>query len=199
MTMSGSFEIMRTATPYVLGYHGTTRESAAQILAGGTYVPSVKPFDWLGRGWYVWQDDPIRAQEWAEAKFRGADIAVLEATIDLSACLDLIQRKYLGPLQEFAQLILEGIPGDKVATMRQTELLHDIDCTLIESFCNMWRRPDGSEHFTTVRGCFKEGSPVFDLSPAHAAGAGPRSALQAMDHVQIAVRSSAAIVSCRQL
>lgn len=199
MTTSGSFEILRTPTPYVLGYHGTTRDSAARILSGATYEPSEKPYDWLGRGWYVWQDDPTRAYEWAERKYPGTDIAVLEATIDLSACLDLIQRKYLAPFQKFAQLTLEAIPGEKRASMRQTEMLHDIDCTLIENFCEMWRSPDGSEHFTTVRGCFKEGSPVFDLSPPLAAGTGPRSALQVMDHVQIAVRSSAAIINCRQL
>lgn len=194
----GSFEHSRAVPPYVLGYHGTTQASAGEILSGSTYKPSLKSYDWLGSGWYVWQDDPMRAEEWAQAR-HGRDIAVLEVTIDISACFDLIQRKYLVPLQKHAQRVLNGLPEDRIALMRQSELLHDIDCTLIETFCEAVRRPDGSPRFTTVRGCFKEGEPVFDWQRPLAAASRVTSALQSMDHVQIAVRDSSAIVNCRQL
>ena len=45
-------------------------------------------FEWLGTGFYLWQDSPWRAQQWAESRY-GVDAAVVVARVELDWCLDL--------------------------------------------------------------------------------------------------------------
>lgn len=182
--------------PEVVGYHGTHQQYAEQIINAG-FEPSRKSYDWLGYGWYLWQDDLERATEWAQ-EHHGANAAVIEAVVDLSACFDLIQRKYLVALERHADQILGRMPPAQLAKMRQTDMLHDVDRLLIDAFCDGWATPDGSRRFTSVRGCFKEGDPLYDVATTDP---GPRfltSALRSMDHVQIAVRDEAAITEWQQ-
>jgi len=74
----------------VTGYHGTTKEVAADVVAGTMQLRhSINIGDWLGRGAYFWQDAPYRALLWAKFRNKGLPIEVLTADIDLQDCLDL--------------------------------------------------------------------------------------------------------------
>lgn len=80
---------VRRAPRTVVGYHGCARETAARVIAGESFVPSTRRYDWLGVGIYFWEYGPFRAREWAETRF-GPEAAVLEASIRLGRCLNLL-------------------------------------------------------------------------------------------------------------
>lgn len=79
----------------VLGYHGCDVRVARKVISlKESLHPSQNPWDWLGHGFYFWEDSPARALRWAEAESRrrGSKIkrpAVLGAVIDLGNCLNL--------------------------------------------------------------------------------------------------------------
>jgi hypothetical protein len=75
----------------IIGYHGTTRASATELIASGSFFRlSANLSDWLGRGFYFWQDAPQRAAVWARRSGLAAgDIVVIKAEISLDGCLDL--------------------------------------------------------------------------------------------------------------
>jgi hypothetical protein len=71
-----------------IGFHGTSRDAVARLLARDIR-PSDEHFEWLGSGFWLWQDSPWRARDWAEEQF-GSDAAVGFVRVDLDGCLDLL-------------------------------------------------------------------------------------------------------------
>lgn len=47
----------------VIGFHGTNH-AAVPLLLAGDIGQSDEHFEWLGSGFYLWQDSPWRAQDW---------------------------------------------------------------------------------------------------------------------------------------
>ncbi len=45
-----------------IGFHGTTKEAVPHLLARDIR-PSDQHFEWLGTGFYLWQDSPWRARD----------------------------------------------------------------------------------------------------------------------------------------
>ena len=62
----------------VIGFHGTHHAAVPHLLAGDIRQ-SDQHFEWLGSGFYLWQDSPWRAQEWA-LQHHGDDAACGEAS-----------------------------------------------------------------------------------------------------------------------
>lgn len=54
----------------VLGFHGCDEKVGESILKtpGAHIHPSDNAWDWLGAGIYFWENDPVRAYEFAEMK-----------------------------------------------------------------------------------------------------------------------------------
>ncbi len=73
----------------VVGYHGCRMEVADMLLSGTPFVSSTNMYDWLGDGAYLWEYGPHRASEWAEVMCK-PDWAVVQATINLGHCLNLV-------------------------------------------------------------------------------------------------------------
>jgi len=74
----------------VLGYHGCDFKTAQAVLSGEEFIPSEKDYDWLGPGVYFWENDPVRAYQWASDKRRKyAKPSLVGALIDLKKCFDL--------------------------------------------------------------------------------------------------------------
>lgn len=85
----------RLQPSFVLGYHGCDEGTGERILDGEPMFFSEEKHDWLGRGAYFWEADPIRAREWAEDKQRKGDYRQafgIGAVIDLGNCLDATTR-----------------------------------------------------------------------------------------------------------
>jgi hypothetical protein len=89
----------RLSASFILGYHGCERSVGEAVVAGNAEMnASASDFDWLGKGIYFWEADPIRAQEWAKWRVlrrEFEDPLVIGAVIDLRNCLDLTTREDL--------------------------------------------------------------------------------------------------------
>lgn len=195
---------MRTAGPFVLGYHGCDRAAARRILEGGPFTPSVEDFDWLGPGAYFWENDPQRALEWAiakQARGRCDDPCVVGAVIDLGHCLDLTLRGDLDLLRVAYDSLREAnetagltmpVNRDFKSSPGGDKPLRYLDCAVlrhlhanIEQEAEEIRRSGGRpliEPFAVVRGMFFEGDSAY-----------PGGGFYSHTHVQLAVCDPAAI------
>jgi hypothetical protein len=165
----------------VVGYHGCARETAEQIIAGQPFLPSTRRYDWLGVGIYFWEYGPFRAREWAEVRF-GDEAAVLEATIRLGRCLNLLDIEHHAGLTDgYEQALHEAGQDGTTLPENLDDGRYYRDRYVIEFY---WRTlaEDSGLRFQTVRACYPEGEPLF-----------PGSRLLSRTHIQIAVRDSRCI------
>jgi uncharacterized protein (DUF433 family) len=59
-------------------------------LGGSEFLASEQSYDWLGPGVYFWENDPVRAFDWACLPWRNIKTpSVVGAVIDPGRCLDL--------------------------------------------------------------------------------------------------------------
>nr|WP_295867370.1 hypothetical protein [uncultured Chitinophaga sp.] len=185
----------------VIGFHGCEAEVRDMLLSNpDEFKMSQKPFDWLGNGFYFWENNYYRALEWARDKQKRGVIrepAVVGAVLHLGYCCDFMETEYLRLLSNYHRNMMEkydalGIPlpenrnlpghesGDKV--------LRYLDCAAIEFMHEeIWRsakaevrkqNPARIRNFDSTRGVFTEGAPVFK-------GAG----LFEKTHIQICIRN----------
>lgn len=156
----------------VTGYHGTSLALASEIVRSGSFRRSPYPWNWLGRGTYFWQEDPVRAYDWAWRRFGRRGAAVVEVNIHLGRCLDLgqqgslklVKRAYL----ELKRAAAKG--GGSLPSNRGDN--HSLDSAVIEIVCERWG------DFDTVRSAFAQGAELY-----------PGSSFRSRSHVQIAVRN----------
>lgn len=168
----------------VIGYHGTSRQVAAMVLAKG-FLASDSSYDWLGDGAYFWQGAPLRAAEWAARRF-GADAVVLEATIDTRDFVNLLDVEWMSWLADVHDQYLDELRISGMPLPHQTEGAHRLDRAVINFGVSLLEA--NGLHVGGVIGAFREGRPVF-----------PNSALFSLSHVQIAVRDLSLITNCRIL
>src|ERR1700722_19160019 len=91
----------------VIGFHSCDKEVGLRVLNGhDELLPSQNAWDWLGSGIYFWEQNPLRALEYAvesaeRKQFNKKPIStpfVLGAIIDLGNCLDLVESSSLAIL-----------------------------------------------------------------------------------------------------
>ena len=55
---------------------------------------SENSYDWLGSGVYFWENDPMRALQWARNRWEGSETpSLIGAVVDLGLCLDLTMQE----------------------------------------------------------------------------------------------------------
>ena len=186
---------MRRTGRVVLGFHGCDASVAAAVIErGAEMVKSEKSYDWLGPGVYFWENDALRAWEWARdrcAADTAKSPAVVGALIDLGSCLDLTLRDSLSFLK-IAYEDLErdceesGLPlPENKATRHAKEddkLLRYLDCAVIRRAHTLWEK-SGFTPFDTVRGLFQEGEPIY-----------PGAKFMERSHTQISVLNPGCII-----
>ncbi len=74
----------------IVAFHGTTAETAADLVDGQPFRVSSNTDDWLGSGAYFWEYAPKQAWWWAREFKRYPRPAVVGAMIRLGNCLDLL-------------------------------------------------------------------------------------------------------------
>lgn len=188
----------------VLGFHGCDREVGEALLRGKlTHLnASTNEYDWLGDGVYFWENDPVRAWEFAQEQQSKPKTSkgyvkspfVVGAVIDLGLCLNLSDRSALAELAS-AYRALERLNksdgkampankgegfGARYLDRAVVQTLHSLRATLDEEavLSGEPRVPA----YETVRSAFPEGDDLYE-------GAGFRS----KNHIQIAVRDLARI------
>lgn len=204
MPEAPSYTLYQRLPGLVLGFHGCDADTGEKLLRGDfTHLESsTNKYDWLGNGIYFWENDPLRAWEFAQEQHKKPHTSkghvktpfVLGAVIDLGFCLNLTDRTALEELSVAHGMLTstykksgEPLPENKGANMGARyldraviEMVHGIRQTL-----NLEAEAAGEPPvpaYDSVRSAFPEGGELYT-------GAGFRS----RNHIQIAVRNLACI------
>lgn len=190
MTANKRYELL---PGFLLGFHGTDKETAEKVLAGKAHLkPSKNDYDWLGHGIYFWEYGPARALEFATQSLttpaitQGAikEPAVIGAIIDPGLCLNMLESSALEQLRVAHSVLEHTHPGDLPKnTLGEDLKLRHLDCAVIE-FLHAMREltiPDEPKSlpYDTVRGAFFEGGLIY-----------PNAGFHNKSHVQICVRNT---------
>ena len=168
-----------------VGYHGTSREAVEHLLAGDIRQ-SDQRYEWLGTGFYLWQDSPWRARQWA-MEHHGADAAVVAARVSLDGCMDLLDPRWQELLADAdAEFVAECLAAGEMVPVNRDSGNRARDCATINFFCD--RAEESGLHIRSVRAIFEEGEPIFEAS-----------AIRTQSHQQIAVRDTTAILEIEEL
>lgn len=152
----------------VLGFHGCNKSTYENVLfKGETLRKSENSYDWLGHGIYFWEQNFVRAQDWAMQRYGETDAYVIGAILDLGYCLNLTDSFSAEYLKLGYQLLvlrceLAGVPLPENRPSKKTTdiLLRDLDCAVIQQIHD-FAEEDEEAAFDSVRGVFVEGPPPY--------------------------------------
>lgn len=173
----------------VVGFHGCDESVRDLIVNHQTIpIPSTNDYDWLGHGFYFWENNDARALQWAEDQSKNPNSsikkpAILGAYIDLGNCLDLLDSFYLYRLKQAYPILCDslavaGKPMLKNKPIKSGDLIvRQLDCAVFEVFHNITNLK-GEDEYDTVRGVFWEGEELY-----------PGAGMQEKNHIQICVRN----------
>jgi hypothetical protein len=167
----------------------------AQVLLNGeSFSDSTKKYDWLGRGVYFWEADPLRAWDWA-VHHRPENPSIVGIAVELGVCLDLTTQSGVRAVQDAyseyrESLVLYGLPlpvnHDPPGRRDGDLVLRHLDCAVIDYLNAAVDRVAalnrGVQGFQTVRALFPEGKPLY-----------PDAGFRELTHIQICVRDKGQI------
>lgn len=181
----------------LIGFHGCDESVRDQLLTKPKRVNiSEKPFDWLGHGFYIWENNYDRALEWAKDKQRRGKInkaSVIGVVFTLDYCLDLIDSEFIEMLTVYYGLmkvdfsyIEKELPKNKDVKEDEHKdlLIRELDCAVIQYLHQKIKEEIKSDkdtlikEFDSARGVFTEGGPAF-----------PGAGVQKKSHIQICIRN----------
>jgi len=185
----------------MIGFHGCDENVRNELVNNPNKIKKSKEtYDWLGNGFYVWENNYKRALKWAEDKQK-RDIRITKPSVvgvvyQLEHCLDLTDSEFIDILCEYYELLKKkfqiiekplpenkDLPKDKDHDL----IIRELDCAVFEFLhhnmekqINEDTRKKGYSDlkpFDTVRGVFTEGGPAYQ-------GAG----IQTKNHIQVCIR-----------
>ncbi|HBJ87504.1 MAG TPA: hypothetical protein DDZ88_27330 [Verrucomicrobiales bacterium] len=168
----------------LIAFHGCDQTVALKGASGEMdLLPSLNHYDWLGHGYYGWEDSEARAWQWAEeaaAKGRIHKPAVLGMVVDPGFCLNLVDAGSLALVRHAYERYQNACHASGIKMARNSGAgfkARYLDCAVFEHL-QASREMDGLTPFDTVRGFFVEGSELY-----------PGAGLRDRDHIQICVRN----------
>ncbi len=181
----------------IIGFHGCDESVVQELLTKPKKVKiSEKPFDWLGHGFYVWENNYDRALQWAKDKEKKGKIkkaSVIGVVFTLDYCLDLIDSEFINVLTQYYELMEKdfktlGNTLPKNKDVKEDEhkdlLIRELDCAVIEYLHNQIKeevnqnKTSSLKEFDSTRGVFIEGGPAY-----------PGAGIQKKSHIQICIRN----------
>ncbi|MDR0954530.1 MAG: hypothetical protein LBM20_04015 [Rikenellaceae bacterium] len=168
---------MYSKRPYfIFGFHGCEKSVRDKIVSNQERMKrSENSYDWLGSGFYFWENDHDRALQFAKEKGFN-DPAVLGACIDLGNCLDLLEFHQRQRLKDaYNQLKTSCEIGGITLPENSTDLMRrKLDCAVVKTHVENQTAPK----VDSVRGVFWEGEILY-----------PGAGLKEKNHIQICVRN----------
>jgi hypothetical protein len=187
------FERHQRLPGWVLGYHGCDIKTAhAALTDAKTHLePSRNSWDWLGDGVYFWENDPVRALQFAEdGKANGGRVTkgkieipyVIGAIIDLGICCNLYDQAGLSEFKAAYEDFRKPFDTYGAPIPQNKDNGRFLDRAVIQHMHETRSKVLGLLPYQTVRAAFPEGKPVY-------AGCG----LTEQNHIQIAVLDKSCI------
>lgn len=184
-----------------IGFHGCDEAVRDELVLHPDRVKkSQESYDWLGHGFYVWENNHERAYQWAEDKRIRGNLktpSVVGVIYQLEYCLDFTDSEFINIISSYFELMKNDlqVAGKKLPKNKDLPkakhhdlVIRELDCAVIEYLHQKIAEQitlDVKEkgfsvfkHFDTIRGVFTEGGPAFE-------GAG----IQAKNHIQICIRN----------
>lgn len=168
----------------LIAFHGCDWDLARRLVAGEMDLqPSVNPYDWLGNGFYGWEDSMERGLAWAQQAAKEGRIkkpAVIGMVIDPGNCLNLVEKAALDLVKDaYSAYRMSCVDAGMQEQRNRGQGLRAryLDCAVFEML-HALREMDGLPPFDTVRGFFVEGAELY-----------PGAGLRDRDHIQICVRN----------
>ena len=172
----------------VIGFHGCDQSVVDKVVAGEEkLLASTNDYDWLGNGIYFWENNEVRALQWAEelAKRKSSSVktpAVIGAIIDLGYCLDLTDSLCLEELKKGYETLVTmcketgmQMPHNSTIGNSTDLLLRKLDCAVIETMHKI-NKLANKRPYDSVKGVFWEGKPLY-----------PNAGFAEKNHIQICV------------
>jgi len=153
----------------VIGFHSCDRSIGLDIINGRTQLrPSKNIWDWLGEGIYFWEQNPLRALEYAiesstRKQFNKIPIRtpfVIGAIIELGNCLNLIEPESLAILKR-AYFGLSRIYEEVGKTLPKNENENRKLDSAVFKHLHKSRSDNFNTPFDTIRCAFNEGDPIY--------------------------------------
>lgn len=177
-----------------LGFHGCDESVRDKLINDpDTIEISSAPYDWLGHGFYVWENNHTRALNFARDKQKRSGIenpSVVGVIYDLGECLDFTDQKFTDMISTAYDLMVIAyqqknliIPENRTLKMdsHNDYLLRDLDCSVIQFLHELTEAvspPQGLKSFDSVRGVFWEGGPAY-----------PGAGIYKKAHIQICIKN----------
>jgi hypothetical protein len=185
----------------IFGFHGCDAHVRDSLVNNpNEIVVSKEPYDWLGHGMYFWENNYVRALQWAEDKKKRGKIqtpAVIGAVLYLGYCCDFLDAKFIGTVESYYKKMVQVYETAEMPLPKNQDLAQDqhkdkilraLDCAAIEFMHGKLsakidmevdkKRFSNLKIFDSTRGAFTEGGPAFE-------GSG----LYAKTHIQICIRN----------
>lgn len=178
---------------FVLGFHGCDKTLGEKILSGKSKLrSSTNNYDWLGNGIYFWENNPFRAQEYAQLLQNHPERVqsqiykpfVLGAIIDLGYCLNFLETTALKEAKQSYEILRKTsekgetpLPENKPIEHESDLLLRHLDCAVIEMI-HTYNEDNDKRAYDSVRGVFFEGNDLY-----------PNAGFKEKNHIQICVRN----------
>lgn len=185
----------------MIGFHGCDESVRNNLVNQPDKVKSSQElYDWLGHGFYLWENNYERALLWAkDKKNRGSIVnpSVVGVVYQLNNCLDFTDSAFINLLIQYYDIMKDelklsdkDLPKNKNLPKDQYNdlILRELDCAVIqylhrkiEEEIELQIKKHGYSElnkFDTVRGIFTEGGPAFE-------GAG----IQLKTHIQVCIRN----------
>lgn len=142
-----------------IGFHGCEKENGMKLVNEPKDIISSKAdHEWLGKGFYVWENNQDRAWDWAKnhkpEPFK--EPFVIGVVYTLGTCLDLTDSHFI----DLLSLNFESL-SDDLKKLDNKNGLHKLDCAVIEHLHETCEEFDDSFRYDSVRGAFYEGDVAY--------------------------------------
>jgi hypothetical protein len=94
----------------MIGFHGCDENERNELVNNpNKIIKSKEAYDWLGNGFYVWENNYSRALKWATDKQKRDEHitkpSVVGVVYQLEHCLDLTDSEFIDILREYHELL----------------------------------------------------------------------------------------------